>query len=123
MASRVIGFANQDQRRDRRREIVIPATLDDRDIEIHNIGLSGFGAMRAIVRRDKTTWPELDQRAELRFVDYRGRNLFVLVTITHIDPETGYFGGEFVELPGKAFDVIQDLMLHRDLRVARQSAG
>ena len=96
------------------------ATLDDQDIRILDIGLSGFGADGAFERHDKTIWPELDRRAELRFTDYKGREVLMLVEITSVDLETGRFGGSFIEISGLAFDVIQDLMLHRDLRAAAQ---
>ncbi len=117
MATRIVGFANQDRRRDRRREIVTDATLDEQDITIHDIGLSGFGAVGAGLRRDGTTWLELDARGELKFTDFKERKVMLLVNITYVDGNTGRFGGSFIELSGNAFDVIQDLMLDRDLRL------
>lgn len=116
MPSRVIGYIDQERRRDRRREVIITASLDEQDINILDIGLSGFGAEGAFERHDRTTWPELDGRAELRFTDFKERSLLLLVEITSVDTKTGRFGGNFLELSGMAFDVIQDLMLHRDLR-------
>lgn len=118
MASRVVGYIDQERRRDRRRAVIIDATLDEQDVKVLDIGLSGFGAEGAFLRHDKTAWPEVGARSELRFVDYKGRDLLMLVQITTVDTQTGRFGGTFIELPGLAFDVIQDLMLHRDLRVA-----
>lgn len=119
MSTRIVGFANQDRRKDRRRAIVMDATLDDQDIKIHDIGLSGFGAVGAYIQHDKTPWPELDSTAELKFTDFKGRKVMLLVSITSLDAENGRFGGSFVELSGQAFDVIQDLMLHRDLRLVK----
>lgn len=118
MASRFVGYIDLERRRDRRREITMDAKLDDQDIRILDIGLSGFGADGAFERHDKTIWPECDRRTELRFTDYRDREVLVLVKITSVDTETGRFGGGFIEISGLAFDVIQDLMLHRDLRAA-----
>lgn len=118
MASRVVGYIDQERRRDRRRAVIMPATLDGQDIRILDIGLSGFGADGAFERHDKTLWPEPGARAELAFTDYKGREVLMLVEIAASDPETGRFGGGFIELSGLAFDVIEDLMLHRDLRAA-----
>jgi len=117
MSTRVIGFADKELRRDRRRAVAIDAVLDTQDVKILDIGLSGFGATGAYQRHDRTPWPHVDQRAELDFQDYKGRKVEVLVTISYVDVETGRFGGNFIELTGNAFDVIQDLMLHRDLRI------
>lgn len=120
MASRVVGYIDLERRRDRRREIIMDATLDDQDVRILDIGLSGFGADGAFERHDKTIWPEINSRAELRFTDYKDREVLMLVEIASVDLETGRFGGSFIEISGLAFDVIQDLMLHRDLRAAVQ---
>lgn len=117
MSTRIVGFANQDRRKDRRRAIVMDATLDDQDIKIHDIGLSGFGAVGAYMRHDMTPWPQLESRGELKFTDFKGREVDLLVSVTSLDVDNGRFGGHFIELPGLAFDVIQDLMLHRDLRL------
>lgn len=45
MSTRVVGYMNGDRRRDRRREIVIEAMLDDQPIHILDIGLSMICAM------------------------------------------------------------------------------
>ncbi len=63
-------------------------------------------------------WPEVDQLSELRFTDYKGRDVLILVTITNVEIEECRFGGNFTELPGNAFDVLQDLVIMRDLRAA-----
>jgi hypothetical protein len=120
MASRVVGYIDQERRRDRRRAVIMPATLDGQDIRILDIGLSGFGADGAFERHDKSIWPETGARAELAFTDYKSRDMLMLVEITSADHETGRFGGSFIELSGLAFNVIEDLMLHRDLRAAAQ---
>ena len=119
MASRLAGFTSTERRRDRRRAVVIESTLDDEEIHILDIGLSGFGASGAITYKNQSTWPEIDQRAELKFTDYRNRKVFVLVTITYVDSESGRFGGTFMELAGNAYDVIEGLMLNRDWRAAK----
>jgi hypothetical protein len=118
MSTRVIGYTNGDRRRDRRREIVIEAMLDDQPIHILDIGLSGFGADGAKQVTKDLIWPEVEQLAELRFTDYRGRDVLILVNITNVEVEDGKFGGEFYELPGNAFDVLQDIVTLRDLRGA-----
>lgn len=120
MPSRVIGYIDQERRRDRRRAVIMEASLDDQEIKILDIGLSGFGAEGAFLRHNKTTWPKLDSRAELRFTDFKDRKLLMLVEITSVDTKIGRFGGNFLEVSGLAFDVIQDLMLHRDLRVIQK---
>lgn len=120
MSTRIVGFAEQERRRDRRRAIVMCATLDDKDVRILDIGLSGFGAVGGYVRHDHTSWPQLDQKAELKFTDFKGREMQMFVDITYVDAANERFGGSFVELSGHAFDVIQDLMLHRDLRVMQK---
>jgi len=112
MSTRVVGKTNE-RRRDRRRELVIESTLDDQPIHIVDIGLSGFGARTET--RDRT-WPMEGQRSELRFTDYKGRETLILVEITNVFVAEGRFGGKFYELPGDAFDVIQDLVMLRDLR-------
>lgn len=122
MGTRIVGYANSDRRRDRRREVLIEAMLDDQPVRILDIGLSGFGADGAKKVSDELDWPELDELAELCFTDYKGREVIILVTITTIDVEEGRFGGEFCELPGNAFDVIQDLVMMRDLRAAAAAA-
>jgi len=118
MGSRVVGYIDQERRRDRRRAVIMDATLDGQDIRILDIGLSGFGADGAFERHDKTIWPELGGRAELVFTDYKARRVLMLIKIEAVDAETGRFGGSYIELSGLAFNVIEDLMLHRDLRVA-----
>lgn len=118
MSTRVIGFADKELRRDRRRAVAIDALLDAQDVRILDIGLFSFGATGAFLRHDNTPWLEVEQRAELEFSDYKTRKVEILVTINFVDVETGQFGGNFIELSGNAFDVIQDLMLHLDLRVA-----
>ncbi|MBT4905363.1 MAG: hypothetical protein HOK98_00755 [Rhodospirillaceae bacterium] len=117
MSTRIVGYTNE-RRRDRRREILIEATLNDEPVRILDIGLSGFGADGAKQVTKDTIWPEIDQLAELRFTEYRGRDVLILINITSIEIEEGRFGGEFTELPGNAFDVLQDLVLQRDLRHA-----
>jgi hypothetical protein len=117
MSSRVIAHIEEERRRDRRRAVIITASLDGQDIDILDIGLSGFGAAGAFERHDRSTWPELGGRAELRFTDFKDRSLLLLVEITSVDTKKGRFGGNFIELSGLAFDVIQDLILHRDQRV------
>lgn len=119
MVSRVVGYANQDRRKDRRRDVVLDAKLDDQDVKILDIGLSGFGATGAYETHARTTWPVENSRGELSFTDFRGRKIEMLVVITYADGESGRFGGNFLELSGTAFDSIQDLMLHRDLRVVK----
>ncbi|MGB0627469.1 MAG: hypothetical protein ACPGQ5_12965 [Alphaproteobacteria bacterium] len=42
--------------------------------------------------------------------------MLILVTITNVEIEECRFGGNFTELPGNAFDVLQDLVMMRDLR-------
>lgn len=64
------------------------------------------------------TWPMEEQRCELRFVDYQGRDVLILVQIASVDGVGGRFGGKFYELPGDSFDVLQDLVMQRDLRRA-----
>lgn len=120
MVTRVVGFANKERRRDRRREIVIESTLDGAPIDILDISLSGFGAAGAKEVSKGVTWPTAGQRAELKFTDYKGREVLVLVKITNITVEDGRFGGTYFELPGEAFDVIQDLVMHKDLRAAAE---
>lgn len=120
MSTRVIGYQNNERRRDRRREIVIEATLDGAPIMISNIGLSGFGATGAKKVTKDVIWPEEAQRAELSFTDYRGRETLILVVVNNVSVEDGTFGGTFIELPGNAFDVIQDLVMLRDLRAAAE---
>ena len=117
MSSKVVGYTNE-RRRDRRRDVPIEATLDDQPIMIVDIGLSGFGAEGARMETEDMTWPMEGQRAELRFVDYRGRDVLILVQITSVDVSEERFGGQFYELPGDAFDVLQDLVTRRDLRRA-----
>lgn len=119
MVTRVVGFAEQDRRRDRRRDVVIDALLDGEDIQILDIGLSGFGAAGAYERHDRTIWPKPDTKAELEYTDFRGRKIEMIVEITNSDPESGRFGGNFLELSGASFDAIQDLMLRRDLRLVK----
>jgi len=118
MSTRVIGFADKELRRDRRRAVAIDALLDAQDVRILDIGLFSFGATGAFLRHDNTPWPEVEQRAELELSDYKTHKVEILVTINFVDVETGRFGGNFIELSGNAFDVIQDLMLHLELRVA-----
>jgi len=43
--------------------------------------------------------------------------MLLLVESTSVDTKKGRLGGNFIELSGLAFDVIQDLILHRDQRV------
>jgi len=117
MSSRVVGYTNE-RRRDRRREILIEATLDDQPIRILDIGLSGFGADGAKKVTKDIIWPEEGQLSELRFTDYRGRDVLILINVTSVEIDEGRFGGEFVELPGNAFDVLQDIVTLRDLRSA-----
>ncbi len=117
MRTRVVALKNKERRRDRRREIVIESTLDGIDIDLRDVSLSAFGASGVLVRKDKSVWPEEGQRSELRFVDYKGREVLILVEITYVSQEFGRFGGKFYELPGNAFDVIQDLVMLRDLRM------
>lgn len=119
MATRVVGFADQDRRRDRRREVVIDALLDGKDIQILDIGLSGFGASGAFEKHDRTVWPTPESTAELDYTDFRGRRIEMLVEITNLDAKTGRFGGNFLEVSGAAFDAIQDLLLRRDLRLVK----
>lgn len=115
MSTRVVGYTNE-RRRDRRREILIEATLDDEPIRILDIGLAGFGADGAKRVTKDIIWPEEGQLSELRFTDYRGRDVLILVNVTNVEIEEFKFGGEFVELPGNAFDVLQDIVTFRDLR-------
>ena len=117
MPSRVVGYPNE-RRRDRRREILIEAMLDDQPVRILDIGLSGFGADGAKKVTKDLNWPEVDQLSELRFTDYKGRDVLILVTITNVEIEECRFGGNFTELPGNAFDVLQDIVMMRDLRAA-----
>ncbi|MBT3401514.1 MAG: hypothetical protein HOL07_12125 [Rhodospirillaceae bacterium] len=117
MATRIVGTPNE-RRRDRRRDVPIEATLDDQPIMIVDIGLSGFGAEGARMETKDLSWPMEDQRSELRFTDYRGRDVLILVQIASVDPVEGRFGGKFYELPGDAFDILQDLVMRRDLRRA-----
>lgn len=117
MPSRVVGYTNE-RRRDRRREILNEAMLDDQPVRILDIGLSGFGADGAKKVTKDLNWPEVDQLSELRFTDYKGRDVLILVTITNVEIEECRFGGNFTELPGNAFDVLQDLVMMRDLRAA-----
>jgi hypothetical protein len=117
MSTRVVGYTNE-RRRDRRRDIVLESTLDDQPIHIVDIGLSGFGAEGARMETKDLTWPMDGQRSELRFTDYKGREVLILVIITNVFVAEGRFGGQFYELPGNAFDVVQDLVMQCDLRRA-----
>ena len=119
MVTRVVGYANLDQRKDRRRAVVMAARLDGQDVKILDIGLSGFGASGAFEKHDRTPWPAEGLRTVLEFTDFRGREIEIPVAISYTEPENGRFGGGFIELDGRAFDSIQDLMLHRDLRVVK----
>ena len=117
MATRIVGSTNE-RRRDRRRDIVMESTLDGQPIYIVDIGLSGFGAEGARMETKDLSWPMEGQRSELRFTDYKGRDNLILVQITNVFVAEERFGGKFYELPGDAFDVIQDLVMLRDLRRA-----
>jgi hypothetical protein len=119
MATRIIGMKKDERRRDRRRDIVIGSTLDGIEIDVRDMSLSGFGASGVKKRKDATFWPVEGQRSELRFTDYKGREVLILVEITYVSTEAGRFSGRFYELPGKAFDVIQDLVMLRDLRASQ----
>ena len=121
MVTRVVGYTNE-RRRDRRRDVPIEATLDDQPILIIDIGLSGFGAEGARMDTKDLPWPIEEQRCELRFIDYQGRDVLLLVQIASVDPVSGRFGGKFYELPGDAFNVLQDLVMRRDLRRAAAAA-
>jgi hypothetical protein len=94
MATRVVGNTNE-RRRDRWRDIPIEATLGDEPIMIIDIGLSGFGAEGARMATEELPWPMEEQRCELRFVDYQGRDVLILVQIASVDPVGGRFGGKF----------------------------
>jgi len=52
MSSRVIAHIEEERRRDRRRAVIITASLDGQDIDVLDIGLSGFGAEGAFERHD-----------------------------------------------------------------------
>lgn len=121
MATRVIGIKKSERRRDRRRETVIQSTLDGIDVDLRDVSLSGFGASGVKKRSNGTVWPVEGQRSELRFTDYKGREVLILVEVTYVSAQFGRFGGKFYELPDQAFEVIQDLVMMRDLRT--QHAG
>ncbi|MBO6785149.1 MAG: hypothetical protein JJ899_18020, partial [Alphaproteobacteria bacterium] len=78
-----------------RRALMLDATLNEEDVKILDIGLSGFGGTGAFERHDGTTWPIVDTLAELEFTDFRGRKIEMLVEVTYAEAESGRFGGNF----------------------------
>ncbi len=122
MATRIIGSADQERCRCRRRTVMIEALLDGKDIQILDIGQSGFGASGALEKHDCIVWPTTDNKAELDYTDFRGRQIEMLVEITNVDPETVRFDGNLPEVSGAAFDAIQDFLVRGTCAWSRSDA-
>lgn len=118
--ARLAGYSKSNRRRDQRRPVPLPATLDGVPVMIVDLSLSGVGAGTVEEEAPAKFSLRPGQLCRIEFTDAREREVSVLLEITYFLASEGRFGGRFEGLSGEDFDVIQDLMLRRHSAAAAE---
>lgn len=113
MRTRVVGFTDDNRRRDIRREMVnVVFTVNGSNCAVVDLSLGGFQIA------DPSHGLRMNQEVVVTSVtdDYgTSLRLVARAEVVRVDRATGNAGCRFIDLSSKAFDVIEALVMHRPL--------